>query len=70
MALILKLGNFIAIAVGSAFPYIDPWAYHYALPFAAGAMLVRIVLNSEVALIFSLVLAAVCGFLFGNSFET
>ncbi len=69
MALILKLGNFIAIAVGSAFPYIDPWAYHYALPFAAGAMLVRIVLNSEVALIFSLVIAALSGFLFGNSFE-
>ena len=69
MTLILKLGNFVAIAVGSAFPYIDSWAYHYAFPVAAGAMLVRIVLNSEVALIFSLVLAVICGFLFGNSFE-
>ncbi len=69
MALILKLGNFVAVAVGSAFPYIDPVAYHYALPFAVGAMLVRIVLNSEVALIFSLVFAAITGFLFGNSFE-
>ncbi|MHB8707448.1 MAG: HD family phosphohydrolase [Desulfuromonadales bacterium] len=69
MVLILKLGSFIATALGSAFPYIDAGAYYYVLPFAAGAMLVRIVLNSEVALIFSVVFAALAGFLFGNSFE-
>ena len=69
MVLTLKLGSFIATAVGSAFPYIAADAYYYLLPFAAGAMVVRIVLNSEVALIFSMVLAALVGFLFGNSFE-
>jgi len=69
MVLILKLGGFIATALGSAFPYIDAGAYYYVLPFAAGAMVVRIVLNSEVALIFSVVFAALAGFLFGNSFE-
>lgn len=68
LLLVLKLGAFIAGAVGSAFPYIDPDAYYYALPFAAGAMAVRIALNSEVALIFSLVFAALVGFLFGNNF--
>jgi putative nucleotidyltransferase with HDIG domain len=69
MVLLLKLGSFIATAVGSAFPYIEPAAYYYVLPFAAGAMVVRIVLNSEVALIFSVIFAALVGFLFGNSFE-
>ena len=68
LLLVLKLGSFIASAVGSAFPYIEPGAYYYALPFAAGAMLVRIVLNSEVALIFSVVFATLVGFLFGNDF--
>ncbi|MCM2265159.1 MAG: HDIG domain-containing protein [Desulfuromonadales bacterium] len=69
MVLLLKVGGFVATALGSAFPYIEPGAYYYVLPFAAGAMLVRIVLNSEVALIFSMVFAALAGFLFGNSFE-
>lgn len=69
MVLILKLGSFVATALGSAFPYIEPGAYYYVLPFAAAAMVVRIVLNSEVALIFSMVFAAIVGFLFGNSFE-
>lgn len=69
MVLILKLGGFIATALGSAFPYIEPAAYYYVLPFAAGAMVVRIVLNSEVALIFSLIFAVLAGFLFGNNFE-
>ena len=69
MTLLLKLGSFVATAVGSAFPYIEPTAYYYVLPFAAGAMVVRIVLNSEVALIFSVIFAALAGFLFGNSFE-
>jgi len=69
MVLVLKLGGFIATAVGSAFPYIDAGAYYYVLPFAAGAMAVRIALNSEVALLFSVVFAALVGFLFGNSFE-
>jgi hypothetical protein len=69
LILILKLGGFVATALGSAFPYIDAGAYYYMLPFAAGAMLVRIVLNSEVALLFSVIFAALAGFLFGNSFE-
>jgi len=69
MLLVLKLGSFIATAVGSVFPYIEPGAYYYLLPFAAGAMVVRIILNSEVALIFSMVFAALCGFLFANNFE-
>ena len=67
-ALLLKIGIFVASALGSAFPYIDHTAYYYLLPFAVGTMLVRIVLNSEVALVFASVASILAGLLFGNSF--
>jgi len=62
-----KLAIFISNALEGAFPYIDSTTYHYIIPFAVGAMLVRIVLNSEVALIFSIISAMLVGVLFGNS---
>jgi len=64
---LIKLAIFVSNALEGAFPYIDSSSYHYVLPFAVGAMLVRIVLNSEVALIFSVVGAVLVGILFGNS---
>nr|WP_320048185.1 HDIG domain-containing metalloprotein [uncultured Desulfuromonas sp.] len=64
---IAKVGIFISMALQSAFPYIDSACYYYLLPFAAGAMLVRIVLNSEVAYVFSMLLALLMGMLFGNN---
>lgn len=64
---LIKLAIFISTALESAFPYIESTTYYYLLPFAVGAMLVRIVLNSEVALIFSLLSALLLGVLFGNS---
>ena len=64
---IAKVGIFISTALQSAFPYIDSACYYYLLPFAAGAMLVRIVLNSEVAYVFSMLLALLMGMLFGNN---
>ncbi len=66
--LLLKIGIFIASALGSAFPYVEHTAYYYVLPFAVGTMLVRIVLNSEVALVFAAISAILAGLLFGNSF--
>jgi putative nucleotidyltransferase with HDIG domain len=68
LVLILKVGIFISSALGSAFPYIDHTAYYYMLPFAVGTMLVRIVLNSEVALVFTAISAILAGLLFGSSF--
>ncbi|MCK4536052.1 MAG: HDIG domain-containing protein, partial [Desulfuromonadales bacterium] len=68
LTLILKIGIFISAALGSAFPYIDNTAYYYVLPFAIGTMLVRIVLNSEVALVFAAISAVLAGLLFDNSF--
>ena len=66
--LVLKVCIFISAALGSAFPYIDQSAYYYILPFAVGTMLVRIVLNSEVSLVFAILSAIVTGALFGNSY--
>lgn len=64
---VAKIGIFISMAMQSAFPYVDSACYYYALPFAAGAMLVRIVLNSEVAYVFALIFAILIGMLFGNN---
>ncbi len=64
---LIKLAIFTASALESSFPYIDSSTYYYLFPFAAGAMLVRIVLNSEVALIFAVLSSLLLGVLFGNS---
>jgi len=64
---LIKLAIFVANALESAFPYVDSSTYYYIFPFAAGAMLVRIVLNSEVALVFSVLSSLLLGVLFGNS---
>ena len=64
---LIKLSIFIATGLGNTFSYIDSSTYFYAIPFALGAMLVRIVLNSETALLFSVCCAILVGVLFGNS---
>ncbi|MBW2510397.1 MAG: HDIG domain-containing protein [Deltaproteobacteria bacterium] len=66
--LILKISIFISSALGSAFPYVEQNAYFYFFPFAVGTMLVRIVINSEVSLVFAILTAIITGALFGNSF--
>ncbi|MEJ2699162.1 MAG: HDIG domain-containing protein [Desulfuromonadales bacterium] len=63
---LIKLAIFMSTALESAFPYIDSSSYYYLFPFAVGAMLVRIVLNSEVAFIFAIVSSLLCGIFFGN----
>ncbi|OEU61959.1 MAG: phosphohydrolase [Desulfuromonadales bacterium C00003094] len=65
--ILVKLAIFICTAMETAFPYIDSTSYYYVFPFAVGAMLVRIVLNSEVALVFSLIFAVLIGIMFGNN---
>ena len=65
--LLLKLSIVIATGMGNSFSYFAPSVYYYAFPFALGAMLVRIVLNSETALLFALACALLVGTLFSNS---
>ncbi|MDH3545253.1 MAG: phosphohydrolase, partial [Desulfuromonadales bacterium] len=66
--LALKVSIFIATALGSAFPYVEQNAYYYLFPFAVGTMLVRVVLNSEVSLVFAILSSILTAVLFGNSF--
>jgi putative nucleotidyltransferase with HDIG domain len=54
--------------IGLALPGIPYSAYVYGIGIAAGAMLVRIVLNSETALAFAVVASMFAGWLTGNSF--
>ena len=67
LLLVMKVSIFIATAMGNTLAYFDSSVYFYAIPFALGAMLVRIVLNSETALLFALCFSVVVGVLFGNS---
>jgi putative nucleotidyltransferase with HDIG domain len=64
---LVKLSLVIATGLSSTVEFIDNTSYYYAIPFAVGAMLVRIVLNSETALIFTVCIAWLTGILFGNS---
>jgi len=64
---LVKVSIFISTGMGNTFAYIDSTVYFYAIPFALGAMLVRIVLNSETAFLFAVCCAVFVGILFGNS---
>ncbi len=65
--LLIKVAIFVSSALESAFPYIDSSSYYYVFPFAAGAMLVRIVLNSEIALVFIVLSSILLGIMFGDN---
>jgi len=67
LMVLIKLSIFIVASVDTGFPMIESSSFVYLFPFAAGAMVVRIVLNSEIALVFTALVAIVVGFLFGNS---
>jgi len=54
--------------IAQVLPEIPSSSYGYGIGIAAGAMLVRIVLNSETALVFSLVASTFAGWLMDNSF--
>ena len=63
----LRLSLAVTSAMGGMFPYIHVTDYYYLFPFALGGMLVRILINSEVALVYSSVCALLAGIMFENS---
>ena len=63
----LRLALVVTSAIGGMFPYIHVTDYYYLFPFALGAMLVRILINSEVALVYTSVCALLAGIMFENS---
>lgn len=72
---LLIIGSFLAFKttllithnIGPVFPHIDTNNYFYLFPFAAGAMIVRVFINSEVALVYCAILAPLLGIMFDNS---
>ncbi|MBI5966517.1 MAG: HDIG domain-containing protein [Deltaproteobacteria bacterium] len=68
MLVVTKASLAVIPLIGQALPEIPSSAYVYGIGIAAGAMLVRIVLNSETALVFSLVASTFAGWLLESSF--
>lgn len=64
---ILKIAFAVSTHMGGLFSVLETADYFYVFPFAVGAMLVRIVLNSEVALVYCAVCAPLIGMMFNNS---
>lgn len=67
MLLFVRVGNFIAEAIATIFPFIPSIAYTFAIPVAAGAMIVRLFLNSETSLVFAAIVSILAGVLLDNS---
>jgi putative nucleotidyltransferase with HDIG domain len=65
--ILFKTALLISHNIGQVFPNIDTNIYFYMFPFATGAMIVRIFINSEVALVYCAVLAPLLGIMFDNS---
>jgi putative nucleotidyltransferase with HDIG domain len=62
--LIIKVGIFISSAVNKAFPAISTDSCFFAIPFAFGAMIIAVLINRNVALIISVMVSFLIGFLF------
>ncbi len=64
---LLKIALTISSTLGTPFPMIDVSDYFYLFPFAVGPMLIRIILNSEVAMVYTAMTAPLIGIMFNNS---
>ncbi|HPX61004.1 MAG TPA: HDIG domain-containing protein [Deltaproteobacteria bacterium] len=64
---ILKIAMLISRNIGPVFPQIDPAILFYLFPFAAGPMIVRVIINSEVALVYCAVMAPLLGIMFNDN---
>ena len=62
-----KTALLITHNIGPVFPSVDASSYFYLFPFAAGAMIVRVFINSEVALVYCAILAPLLGIMFENN---
>ncbi len=65
--LLFKIALLVSHTVGSVFPDVQTTNYFYLLPFASGAMIVRIFINSEVSLVYCAALAPLFGIMFNDS---
>ncbi|HEY5975531.1 MAG TPA: HDIG domain-containing metalloprotein [Geobacteraceae bacterium] len=67
--ILLKITHSVSAVLGGAFPNIETSSYYYLFPFAASAIVVRIVLNSEVALVYCAICAPMIGIMFENNLQ-
>ncbi|GFO61799.1 HD family phosphohydrolase [Geomonas silvestris] len=63
----LKFMFAVSAALGGVFPSIDTASYFYLFPFAAGSIIVRIILNSEISLVYCAICAPLLGIMMNNS---
>lgn len=66
---LLRIGLMFSTGMGGALPSIGASNFYYLLPFAFAPMLVRIILNSEVALVYCAVCAPLAGVMFDGSLQ-
>ncbi|GAM08136.1 putative protein [Geobacter sp. OR-1] len=66
---LLRVGLMFSTAMGGALPSVGAANFYYLLPFAFAPMLVRIILNSEVALVYCAVCAPLAGAMFDGSMQ-
>jgi len=64
---LLRFVYTVSNSLGGLFPSVDTACYFYLFPFAASAIMVRIILNSEVALVYCAVCAPLTGLMLNNS---
>ena len=65
VTMIIRLGFYLSTVFSEAFGFIPESAWLYLLPMAAGGMLVRILLNSEIAMVFIILISFFAGLLVG-----
>jgi putative nucleotidyltransferase with HDIG domain len=63
---LLKMLYAITTPLGGAFPSVEASSYIFLFPFATSAIMVRIFLNSEVALVHTAICAPLAGLLYGS----
>ncbi|MCK5009924.1 MAG: HDIG domain-containing protein, partial [Deltaproteobacteria bacterium] len=69
MVVIINSSIFLSGALAKAFPFLPYNACLYAAPFTLGAILIAVVLNVELAAMFSVVLSIITGILLENQLE-
>ncbi|UFS69064.1 HDIG domain-containing protein [Geomonas sp. RF6] len=65
----LKFAFAVSTVLGGLFPAVETAGYFYLFPFAASVILVRIIINSEVALVYCAVTAPLIGIMFNGSVQ-
>lgn len=69
MLALVNVSVTVSDALHERFGVLAAEAYYFAIPFAAGAMLMRFVLASEPAVVYAVGFAGLVGVLFGNSLQ-